>query len=480
MSVLASETRFVKAEYSTDTSINGGCMSYIPVVTGERNNLFPRVTKAERTAGVTRYRKEFLWNKNTVGDPMYAAVAYLESPSNGDDNFGIALGTHTNTQSDWTSTLPLYIGCGPLDTSLSSGESQVSFLMEDDTFEFVPGGLLHIADKISLSQTIASDVRVGDSVEEIGGTWSKVVPTNDITYPKGTCISVSSGTGKVLTERDTTNEAFLRLQTYLNEDEVVATGDGAAATPTLTDLSSVVNGVVTSNNYLPVVKATCGGVERTVNIASDGTCSGYCSAGELNMSDGTWTTDITFTSAPDNATDVTITYYDKNFSFSGNVATVYLSDTVPSAYSTDGSCIVSGCIEEVEEVKPTASSIVVTSSGGSYDDSTYPPVLSNKGTPYDVWTLTFTSSTAFSLTSTKRSGTLATGNVGTNFNPTNPDTGSPYFTLNLSGFSGSWVSGDTLVFTTYPASLPIIWKQTVPAATPQVSNNLCVVGVYWE
>jgi hypothetical protein len=59
MAVQASDIKFLKSVTVTDTGVNGGRKGQVEVVSGARHNLFPRVTKAERTAGVTRYRKEF-------------------------------------------------------------------------------------------------------------------------------------------------------------------------------------------------------------------------------------------------------------------------------------------------------------------------------------------------------------------------------------------------------------------------------------
>jgi len=77
---------------------------------------------------------------------------------------------------------------------------------------------------------------------------------------------------------------------------------------------------------LPVVTATCGATARTADIDCEGGCTGYCSAGNLNMANGTWTTPIIWTTAPDNATNITIVYYEIAWSWSGNIATVELTE----------------------------------------------------------------------------------------------------------------------------------------------------------
>lgn len=483
MAVLASEVKWVKSEIVTDTSVNGGRASHIEVVHGAKNNLFPRVTKANRIAGITRYRKEFASNENGSGDVMYAAKAYLETPSNGGDVYRIGAGTQIDTQAAWASELPIMVGVGALNAILSGGESSIDIMMDDTDIEFVPGGFVHIADKVSVSQTIGTGdnaPRIGDSVQETTGTWNKIAATEDNTYPKGTYL----GSNAVFTERTATKEEFLQLTTGLTENEVLATGDGADASPTLSALAAVTNGLVTKTGYRPVITATCGSVLRTVNVAADGTCSGYCTAGQLNMADGTWTTPITpitFTTAPDNATNITITYYDKNYSYAGNVVTISLSDTVSNSYATDGTTFVSGCIPE-QDVEPAFSAWSETgvAGTGTFDITTYPLTLHNDGAEYDTWTIRFTSSSAFSLSGTKSGSNVATGTVGSDFSPTNPATGQPFFELNHLGWSGTFQTNDQITFTTHRAALPVVVEQDVPAGTAAVDPSFWILGLYWE
>jgi hypothetical protein len=100
MAVSRTDLSFVKSATVSDGSANGGRMSNIAVQNRVKYNLFPRITRAEREVGVTRYRKEFLWNKNTSGDTAYGVLLYLIYPSPGGDRFRIASGTQLDTQAD--------------------------------------------------------------------------------------------------------------------------------------------------------------------------------------------------------------------------------------------------------------------------------------------------------------------------------------------------------------------------------------------
>jgi hypothetical protein len=473
MSVQASDIKFRKSVVVTDTTANGGRKGQVEVVSGARHNLFPRVSKAERTAGVTRYRKEFWCNESAADYVAYDVLVFLEFPSNGGDRFAIGKGSQIDTQSNIVASPLDWVGCGSLEVALSGGETEVQLAMEGTDFAFLNGGYLHLTNKFDTGQTVDADVDVGDSVTYSGGTWSKIASTDDIVYPNGLCV----GSTVIMTTKDATHEEWLSLKDYLYSDEDIGDGNGANVTPALTNLLHGTNGICSQSGKLPVVTAVCGGSSRTINIASDGTCSGYCSAGELNMADGTWTADITWTSAPDNLVDITITYRENCFKYTGNVATVYLDEQVANAYLTANS-YGSGCLFS-SEVKPTSESWAESSVAGTYDEATYPLVLYNDGAERDSWTLTFTSAMAFTCSGANE-GSVGSGSISADFSPTNPNTSQPYFTIDKDGWGGSWLSGNTITFTTNPSAIPIWWREIVPSATAQESNNLTVLGFYCE
>lgn len=475
MSVTATDIIFRKSSIVTDTTANGGRKSQIQVISGAKHNLFPRVTRSERIAGVTRYRKEFWCNDNASDETAYGVLIYLEHPSNAGDRFYFGIGTQTNTQGDIVTTEPAWYGCGQLETALSGGETSVKLTMENNDFVFPNNGYLHLTNKFATGQTVDSDVSIGDSVTYGGGTWSKIASTTDIDYPNG----LYTGSNVVMTIQGSTNEEWLQLANNLYSDEDIGDGDGITTNPALTTLTNNTNGICDQPGLLPVVTATSGGSTRTVNVAADGSCSGYCSAGQLNMTTGVWTVDIDWTTAPDNATDIIITYRENCYLYAGNVATVYLEtgEQVSNAYLTTNS-FGSGCIN-AGDVITTISNWSENSVSGTYDESGYPLVMYNDGTEQDNWTLTFTSATNFTVSGTNE-GSVGTGNVGADFSPTNANTGQPYFTIDKDGWAGTWAVGETVTFTTSPSAQPIWLKEVVPAGTAQESNNMIPLGYYAE
>lgn len=484
MTISTEDIKFRKSVVQTDTDTNGGRKGTALVVSGARHALFPRVTKTQRENGIIRYRKEFYCNENADDESAYGVLIYLLRPSTAEDRFYIAKGTQTDTQGQFkrktdvntyadTRYARVWTGCGQLQTALSGGESAVAITMENDDFQFPNGGYLHISNNTMTGQTIDSDVRIGDSVYFSSGSWSKISHTDDIAYPNGWCVAAD----EVITIQDTTNVEFLQIADNHYSGEVIGTGDGSNTSPALSTLTNITNGICRQPNKLPVITAVCGGTERTVNVDADGSCSGYCSAGELNMTTGVWAADIAWTTAPDNGVNIEADYRENAVSYSGNVATVELSDQVASAYTTT-TTFCSGCIYE-DEVQCSYDSFSVNSSGGTYDDTTNPITLYNDGTVEENWILTFSSASNFSVSGAYY-GSIGTGSVGSDFSPTNPDTGQPYMTIASAGWGGSFVEEDTVTFTTSPSAVPVLIEEEVPAGTTQEPNNLLSLGSYTE
>ncbi|OIN87871.1 MAG: hypothetical protein AUJ12_00440 [Alphaproteobacteria bacterium CG1_02_46_17] len=477
MTILSTDIKYRKSVVQTDTSANGGRMGNIQVISGVRHALFPRVTKSQRDAGVTHYRKEFWCNENASDESGYGVLNYLMAPSNAGDTFYLAKGTQNDTQADFDRNAHPYArtweGAGQLETALSGGETSVSLDMEDTDFMFPNGGKLWLSDILMTAQTVDAGVVAGDSVYYSSGSWSKVTHIDNITYPYGWAASSTT----VISKQETTNEEFLEVATNQYSGEVIGTGNGSNTAPTLATLTNKINGVCRQADWLPVVTATCGAIARTADIDCEGGCTGYCSAGNLNMANGAWTTPITWTTAPDNATNITIVYYENAWSWSGNVATVELAEQVTNAYPV-AATFGAGCIE-TDEVACETSVWTEASASGTYDETSYPLTMYNDGTVYETWTLTFSSASAFSVAGAYY-GSVGSGNTSSDFSPNNIDMGQPYFTINSNGWGGTWTSGDTIVFNTVPSAVPMLLCQHVPAGTAAESNNLLPVGNYTE
>ena len=194
MTIARSDLKFTKSATVTDTNANGGRMSYIEVLNRTKYNLFPRVTKPERGSGITRYRKEFIWNANSNDETAFDVLAYLTLPSLADDNFRIALGTQADVQSSINSSYKWY-GSGHLSVDVLAEADTISIDFEDDDedehVDLENGILLAINSHILLSETVASTVKPLDQVYYNGSQWiaqlAGTVEEEDI-HPQGTCL----------------------------------------------------------------------------------------------------------------------------------------------------------------------------------------------------------------------------------------------------------------------------------------------------
>lgn len=106
----------------------------------------------------------------------------------------------------------------------------------------------------------------------------------------------------------------------------------------------------------------------------------------------------------------------------------------------------------------------------TYDETTYPVVCDNIGTVEQTWTLTFTNSTTFTV-SGNTVGSVGSGNITTDFVPVNSAFAKPFFTLAFAGWGGSPAAGNTLVFKTHPAAVPIWEKKVTPANCASITGN---------
>lgn len=164
-------------------------------------------------------------------------------------------------------------------------------------------------------------------------------------------------------------------------------------------------------------------------------------------------------------------------SAAGNVITLTLAAALANSYVATTTKV--STVYEPGDVACAVSNWSESGSG-TYNESTYPLLMDNIGTIYQNWTLTFTSATEFTLSGDTLGAGVATGNVSTNFAPTNPNFSKPYFNLRALGWGGTWTTGNTITFRTSPASIPLWYKRVVPAGAASLSGNSAIVAVDGE
>ena len=157
-----------------------------------------------------------------------------------------------------------------------------------------------------------------------------------------------------------------------------------------------------------------------------------------------------------------------NVGFVANVATIDLVGSLANGFTAANTKVHS--ILEYGDVETTHDTFNVTSASGTYDDTTYPPILDFIGTVEDQWTLTFTSGTAYDIVGAN-SGAVGSGNISGGAAPINSDFSKPYWTLDSAGFGGTWLAAETITFNTHPAVIPFWLKRRIPAGAASISGN---------
>jgi len=462
-----------KSETVTDTGTNGGIIGYQVVNSGNKHALFPMISPSDRdvSGGMDRLRKCGLCNINSDDETAYDMRVFFSCPTNGQDTIVLHLGTQSNIQSELTGYEQRY-GCGTLNTALSGGETSVELVMETQDVGFAPGGYLFLHDHLMTGQTVDDGsvaglpkVRAGDSCEDVAGEWRRKAFTTNVTYPYGRYL----GDGVVYTVHTGSHQQLIKLKEYKTEDEVIAAvpTDNTATQITLTALTPG-NGIEGNDEYQVVVTATCDSVTRTVTVNGDGSCSGYCASGELVLDTGIWTTSIDWLTAPDGDTNITATYYTKNYTKVTNTYTVELDEQVNYAFAV-GDTYGAGVLAQ-SEIKTSFDNVNVNSTSGTFDSVTYPITLFNIGTTEDAISLIFSSATAYSCTSVNY-GSLGSGSITADFTPLNSDTGTSMFTIPSDAFGGTYAPGDTVTFSTHPSILPVWMVQNIPEGMAVVEED---------
>lgn len=162
----------------------------------------------------------------------------------------------------------------------------------------------------------------------------------------------------------------------------------------------------------------------------------------------------------------------------GNDVTITITGTLANAYNTDDNTYGTRVMSVIEpsDIVANYDNVTVTTAGdGGIDEAGNPPLMDNIGTIEQTITITFTGATSFTAASDVAGVTLAGGSTGSPYAPSNPDVSKPYFTLPTALWTGTWASGDTLVFSTHPASHGIWQKRVIPAGASSLSSNRAIV-----
>jgi hypothetical protein len=160
--------------------------------------------------------------------------------------------------------------------------------------------------------------------------------------------------------------------------------------------------------------------------------------------------------------------------------TSYLTLTLDGTTLAESYAQANTVISSVMEIASTQASVFsagITSISGTLDTSAIR--AHNKGAVDDQIIITFSSDTMFSAHGAVI-GSLGTGNISSTFSPTNPGTGSHYFSIPSTAWGGTWSGGDTVTFNLHPASIPLWYRREVPAGAASLADNSLEVSITGE
>lgn len=453
---------------------NGGAKGSGILTSGQLNQVIPAANPSDFENGSVSISKFFVHYPHASNIPMTNGKAYFTAPTPADDRRLIGLGTQTDTISEIALINPMWCSSGKLNSDLSGGETTIDILMEGTEAEFVPGGSVVLSNSFKFAQTVddgsvggRKKVIPGDSVQyHVDGKWMFIESTDDIVYPVG--IYLGGGIVQTYTA-GVTNTAYITLSEKKTTGETIGTPTGGQ-TPPLTDLSNITNGLVTGTPYQPVIttSASEGTIQLIAYIRTDGTVYGDVTAGSIDVSTGQWISDITWTITPD--ADILIDYYDKNWAYSGNVATVecdIIADAFLASETYASMRLDIGTLQALYE------DLIVNSSGGSVPAGNLS--VNGSGAEYETITLNWVDNSGNFTVEGDFSGALGAGVSGTEFVGYNPLSSGEMFRITpLSGF----LSGDTVTFKTIPPAAGLFIKTLNDAGANEsdVSFNMLAVS----
>lgn len=130
---------------------NGGRMVYAQLISGVKNNLFPDVSQAERTAGSITWRKAFVHNNSSQDTALLNARLFLDALTPAGDFVTFMPGTQTDTEDQIAGR---HYGIGTLFAAALAGTQQLKVVCEHNAQYIVlqpfrVGDLIRVADRAS-------------------------------------------------------------------------------------------------------------------------------------------------------------------------------------------------------------------------------------------------------------------------------------------------------------------------------------------
>ena len=282
--MLDADIKLYKAAEVSAASTNGGRMSANLITSAVVNNVWPHVSKAQRTAGQTLYRKNFIKAADDDDGTLEAPQIWLDQPTDGDDYQVMFAATQVDTQADITGSERKY-GCALVKTNITAGGSVIVVTVENAALATGADVIFINGDTIRLTDMATPDAGSGNE-EFLTITGVPTVASLDVTITV-----VETIANNFLTANDA------RVSSVLEPSDIECSVD------TFVDTAAG-SGAYDDTTY-PVTTDNIGTVEDAVTLTFDD-ATNYTVTGTAGIAYGSGTTSGDF--APSNA-DFTKPYF---------------------------------------------------------------------------------------------------------------------------------------------------------------------------
>lgn len=317
------------------------------------------------------------------------------------------------------------------------------------------------------SQTVSDSTANGgrmSNIESPSGVKNNIFPDVSLTERQAGLLRYRKMFWKVANDDDLVlfnGRMFVHLNTPGDDNVTIFPGTQRDTQADITGLERLYGGGPLNANV------STGALSMVV--ATEGVALNYIQSGDMIR-----ITDKTSSGGSGNEEFVEAT----GVSWAGDLATITIAAPGLANNYAAGARVSS--VLEVGDVKTLISSPTVTSAAGTLNVVANPILGDNLATVSQDWTLTFTSSTAYTIVG-DTVGNVGSGNVTAGAAPGNAQfSGKPFFTLPGAAFGGTFAPGDTITFTTNPAAVPVWYRQGVPAGAVAISGDRVIVGLGGE
>jgi len=165
---------------------NGGRCGTTLIVSGEVNNVWPHVPKAERIGGAFLYRKIFTAADDDNDGTLMSAQEFIDRPTLGGDWIVAFVGTATDTQGDITGAMTgedteRKYGAAYIKNPLTAGNSTITVTVKHTKFASGPEAIFQAGDAIQLKDKLTPDAVAGNQEDHVIDTIDSVVGL-DVTF----------------------------------------------------------------------------------------------------------------------------------------------------------------------------------------------------------------------------------------------------------------------------------------------------------